>query len=102
MKIRLVGNSMSPQGKENCREILTYTIGQVIISYSYIQIQEPFMFYRRKDGKLIDKDIPTFNRMIPYLMRGRNESMITLKESLIVTGTLKFISNRRDEEGKTT
>lgn len=58
------------------------------------------MFYRRKDGKLIDKEIATYNRMIPYLMRGRNESIITLQESLIMTDTLKFISNRRDETGK--
>ena len=58
------------------------------------------MFYRRKDAKLIDKEIPVFNRMIPYMMRGRNESMITLKEPLIMTETLKFISERRDENGK--
>jgi 2-oxoacid dehydrogenases acyltransferase (catalytic domain) len=58
------------------------------------------MFYKRKDGKLIDKEIATYNRMIPYLMRGRNESIITLQESLIMTDTLKFISERRDENGK--
>lgn len=48
------------------------------------------MFYRRKDAKLIDRKIPIFNRMIPYLMRGRNESIITLKERITVTETLKF------------
>ncbi|MBB6480518.1 2-oxo acid dehydrogenase subunit E2 [Spirochaeta isovalerica] len=58
------------------------------------------MFYRRKDGQLIDKEIPIFNRMIPYLMRGRNESMITLRESLIMTGTLKYISENRDGNGQ--
>ena len=58
------------------------------------------MFYKRKDGKLIDKEIPIFNRMIPYLMRGRNESMITLRESLNMTGTLEFISKTRDEHGR--
>ncbi|MBN2659366.1 MAG: 2-oxo acid dehydrogenase subunit E2 [Spirochaetales bacterium] len=58
------------------------------------------MFYRRKDGQLIDKEIPIFNRMIPYLMRGRNESMITLSESLIMTGTLKYISENRDGNGQ--
>ncbi|MBI9100554.1 MAG: 2-oxo acid dehydrogenase subunit E2 [Spirochaetaceae bacterium] len=58
------------------------------------------MFYRRKDGKLIDREIATYNRMIPYLMRSRNESIITLKESLIMTETLKFISDRRDKNGK--
>jgi len=58
------------------------------------------MFYRRKDGKLIDKEIPTFNKMIPYLMRGRNESMISLKEPIIMTKTLEFINDRRDDNGK--
>ncbi len=58
------------------------------------------MFYRRKDGKLIDKEIATYNRMIPYLMRSRNESIITLKESLVMDNTLKFIREQRDIEGK--
>ena len=58
------------------------------------------MFYRRKDGKLIDKEIAPFNRMIPYLMRGRNEAMITLKESLNMTKTLEFIRDRKDENGR--
>lgn len=58
------------------------------------------MLYKRKDAKLIDSEIPIFNRMIPYLMRGRNESIITLKESIIMTNTLKYIDNNRDQEGK--
>ncbi len=58
------------------------------------------MFYKRKDAELIDKKIPIFNRMIPYMMRGRNESMISFKEPLILTNMLKFIDQRRDDEGK--
>ncbi len=58
------------------------------------------MFYRRKDAKLIDKQIPVFNRMFPYMMKNRNESLITLKEPLILTKTLKFINERRDSNGK--
>lgn len=58
------------------------------------------MFYRRKDGKLIDKDIAIYNRMIPYLMRGRNESIITLQETLIMDKTLNFIRENRDEKGR--
>lgn len=58
------------------------------------------MFYRRKDGKLIDKEIAIYNRMIPYLMRSRNESIITLKDTLVMDNTLKFIREQRDEEGK--
>ncbi len=58
------------------------------------------MFNKRKDAKLIDKDIPVFNRMIPYMMRRRNESIITLKEPLIMTKTLEFINNNRNEDGK--
>jgi len=57
------------------------------------------MFYRRKDGKLIDKEIPLINRMFPYVMRGRIESMITLRESLVMTKTLKYISENRDSAG---
>ena len=53
------------------------------------------MFYKRKDAKLIDKEIPVYNRMIPYLMKGRNDSMITLSESLIMTETLKFTSESK-------
>lgn len=59
-----------------------------------------FMFYRRKDAKLIDKEIPVFNRMIPYLMKGKNESIITLKESIIMTKTLNYINEERDDNGK--
>jgi len=58
------------------------------------------MFYRRKDGKLIDKEIAIYNRMIPYVMRKRNDSMITLNESITMTKTLKFISDRRDENDR--
>lgn len=58
------------------------------------------MFYKRKDARLIDREIPVFNRMIPYMMRSRNESIITLKEPLIMTNTLKFISEHRDDQGK--
>ncbi len=57
------------------------------------------MFYKRKDAKLINKEIPVFNRMIPYMMRKRNESMITLREPLILTKTLEFVNNRRDTNG---
>lgn len=58
------------------------------------------MFYKRKDAKLIDKEIPIFNRMIPYMMRSRNESIITLKEPLVMTKALNFINEKRDENGK--
>ncbi|OQY38400.1 MAG: hypothetical protein B6229_05945 [Spirochaetaceae bacterium 4572_7] len=58
------------------------------------------MLYKRKDAQLIDNKIPIFNRMIPYMMRGRNESIITLKEPLVMTNTLEFINSTRDEDGK--
>ncbi len=53
------------------------------------------MFYKRKDAKLIDKEIPVYNRMIPYIMKGRNDSMITLSETLIMTQNLNFTTENK-------
>ncbi len=50
------------------------------------------MFNKRKDAILINKEIPIFNRMIPYMMRKRNV-IIKCKPS----DTLEVISkNVRD------
>lgn len=53
------------------------------------------MFHKRKDAKIIDKEIPVYNKMIPYLMKGRNESIITLSETLIMTENLKFTAKNK-------
>ncbi len=53
------------------------------------------MFYKRKDAKLIDKEIPVYNRMIPYIMKGRNNSMITLSETLIMKKNLEYTSENK-------
>lgn len=46
--------------------------------------------FRRSDGKLI-RDLSMVRRMIPYLMKGRNESVVYYEQNLDLTRTLPFI-----------
>lgn len=46
--------------------------------------------FRRSDGTVI-RDLSTVRRMIPYLMKGRNESVVYYEQNLDLTRTLPFI-----------
>ena len=47
--------------------------------------------FRRPDGELV-KGLSPVRRMIPYLMRGRNESVVYFEQILDVTETLAFVA----------
>jgi hypothetical protein len=47
--------------------------------------------FRRSDGKLI-KDLSPLRRIIPYLMKGRNESIVYYEDIIDLTETLPFIA----------
>ncbi len=47
--------------------------------------------FRRSDGEVV-KDLPPVRRMIPYLMKGRNESVVYYEQDLDLTKTLPFIA----------
>lgn len=46
--------------------------------------------FRRPDGKLA-KDVPPFRRIMPFLMKGRNESSVYFEQEIDLTRTLPFI-----------
>ncbi len=46
--------------------------------------------FRRPDGRLA-KDIAPYRRIMPFLMRGRNESAVYFKQQIDLTKTLPFI-----------
>lgn len=49
------------------------------------------MPFRRPDGTLA-RDVPPFRRIMPFLMRTRNESVVYFEQELDLTRTLAFLS----------
>ncbi len=58
------------------------------------------MINTRPDGKLAE-DIPAYRRIMPYLMRGANESAVYFDLELDVTKTQKFIEEFNDRHPET-
>lgn len=52
------------------------------------------MIFRRPDGTPVP-DVPPYRRMMPWLMRGKNESAVTFEQRLDVSRTLAFLERRR-------
>jgi hypothetical protein len=50
------------------------------------------MFGKRPDATLC-RDVPQYRRMMPYLMRGRNESAVYFMQQIDVTRTLAFLDD---------
>lgn len=48
------------------------------------------MIFRRKDGKP-SREVPAYRRIIPFLMRGRNESAVYFEQSLDLSRTLPWL-----------
>lgn len=49
------------------------------------------MFTKRPDGRLVD-DVPPYRRIMPYLMRGRNESAVYFEQHVDLTRTEAFVA----------
>lgn len=48
------------------------------------------MLFRRFDGRPV-RDIPAYRRIVPFLMRGRNESAVYFEQAVDLTATLPWI-----------
>ena len=53
---------------------------------------------KRADGRAVD-DVPAYRQVMPYIMRGRNESAVLFEQEVDLSGTLRFLdgTERRDD-----
>ena len=53
---------------------------------------------KRADGRVVD-DVPAYRQVMPYIMRGRNESAVLMEQEIDLSGTFRFVDgfNRRGD-----
>ncbi|MFO0658460.1 MAG: hypothetical protein U0165_01305 [Polyangiaceae bacterium] len=56
------------------------------------------MLFSRPDGVLAN-DVPPFRRIMPFIMRTRNESAVYFEQELDLTQTIAFIDEFRERTG---
>lgn len=57
------------------------------------------MIFSRKDGRP-SKQVPAYRRIIPFLMRGRNESAVYFEQAIDLSATLPWLDRfNRDRQG---
>ena len=53
---------------------------------------------KRADGRVVD-DVPAYRQVMPYIMRGRNESAVLFEQEVDLSGTFRFVDGfeQRDD-----
>lgn len=47
---------------------------------------------KRADGRAVE-DVPAYRQVMPYIMRGRNESTVLFEQAVDLSNTLRFIDD---------
>ena len=55
------------------------------------------MFFRRKDGQ-IDKSVDIFERIMPIIMKERNDALVYIKKEVPLDGMNEYIKKKKQEE----
>ena len=53
------------------------------------------MFFKRKDGKL-DKDTDIFERIMPIIMKERNDALVYMKKEIVLDGMNEYIRKKKE------
>ncbi len=54
------------------------------------------MFFKRKDGK-IDKSVDIFERIMPIIMKERNDALVYMKKEVILDGMNEYIIKKKEK-----
>jgi hypothetical protein len=57
------------------------------------------MVFRRFDGKPA-RDVPAYRRMVPFIMRGRNESAVYFEQTIDLTKTRPWLSSLNEKQSQ--